>query len=152
MVSLLVDKLIENNMTISIAESMTGGYLSHKITTVSGSSKIFKGSIISYSKESKINLLKVSNNTITKYSIVSKEVCKEMNDGLLNLFKSNIYVSVTGNAGPSLEEGTKKLEAFVEIRINKEVYDYQIKLSENKRIKNIKTVTAFIIRKIINLM
>jgi nicotinamide-nucleotide amidase len=98
-------KLIKNKITISVAESCTGGLLSSKLTTLSGSSKYFKMGLITYSNNAKINILNVNKKVIDKYGAVSQECCRAMVENLSKLSKSKINVSITGVAGP--KGGTK---------------------------------------------
>ncbi len=93
-------KLIKTKTTISVAESCTGGLLSNKLTTLSGSSKYFKMGLITYSNNAKINILNVNKKVINRYGAVSKECCKSMVENLSKLSKSKINVSITGIAGP----------------------------------------------------
>ena len=98
-------KLIKKKISISVAESCTGGLLSSKLTKLSGSSKYFKLGLITYSNNAKINILKVKKSIIDKYGAVSKECCKSMVENLSKLSKSKINLSITGIAGP--KGGTK---------------------------------------------
>lgn len=100
----IVKKLTEKKLTISFAESVTGGLLASKITSVPNSSKILKNSIVTYSNESKIKLLNVNEKTLNKYGAVSPEVAYEMANGLKDIGFSDISVSVTGEAGPISSE------------------------------------------------
>ena len=93
-------KLIKKKITISVAESCTGGLLSSKLTKLSGSSKYFKMGLITYSNNAKINILKVKKSIIDKYGAVSQECCKSMVENLSKLSKSKINLSITGVAGP----------------------------------------------------
>lgn len=93
--------LINTGLTLSVAESCTGGLLSHLITNVSGSSKYFLGSIVSYSDQSKINLLGVKKETIKNFGAISEETALEMAVNVCKKFKSDIGLSVTGIAGPT---------------------------------------------------
>ena len=102
----LVKLLIKKRLKISFAESCTGGLLSSSITSVNGSSKVFTIGLVTYSNQSKINILGVSKNIIKKYGSVSKQVCLAMVKNLSKINKANIFVSITGIAGPS--GGTKK--------------------------------------------
>ena len=95
-----VNKLIEKNLTISFAESCTGGLLSSTITSISGSSKIFKVGLIVYSNKSKIEILKIPKNIIKKYGAVSNQVCLFMLKNLNKISKTKISLSITGIAGP----------------------------------------------------
>jgi len=102
----IVNKLIKKKLTISTAESCTGGLLSSAITSVAGSSKVFKLGLITYSNQSKIKVLKVLKNIIRKYGAVSEQVCLAMVINLNKISKTSISISITGIAGPS--GGTKK--------------------------------------------
>ncbi len=93
--------LKKKNLTISTAESSTGGLIASRIVNVPGSSQYFMGSIVSYSNEAKINLLGVSKENIEKYGAVSPQVAEEMVKGALKNFKTDIALSDTGIAGPT---------------------------------------------------
>ena len=98
--------LIRNKKTLSIAESCSGGYLSHLVTSIPGSSKYFSGSIVAYSNNIKINNLNVNKKNIEKFGAVSKEVVEEMATNVRKKFNSSIGISTSGIAGPS--GGTEK--------------------------------------------
>tara|TARA_B100001027_G_scaffold59428_1_gene40109 strand:+ start:40 stop:504 length:465 start_codon:yes stop_codon:yes gene_type:complete len=98
-------KLIEKKITLSVAESCTGGLLSSKFTRLSGSSKYFQMGLVTYSNNAKIKILKVNKNIIDKYGSVSPECCTAMVKGLSKISKSKINISITGIAGPN--GGTK---------------------------------------------
>lgn len=93
--------LKDNGMTISFAESVTGGMLATTLINVNGSSNVIKESFVTYSNEAKIKYLNVKEETIEKYNVVSKEVSLEMAKGLFDLTKSDVCVSTTGLAGPT---------------------------------------------------
>ncbi len=93
--------LIQKNITVSFAESCTGGMLSGMLTDVSGISSIFKGSVIAYSNEVKESLLKVKHDTLEKYGAVSSETSIEMAKGIMDLCKTEVGISITGIAGPT---------------------------------------------------
>ena len=101
----IVSRLIKKKLTISTAESCTGGLLSSFITSINGSSKVFNLGLIAYSNQSKINILKIPKKIIERYGAVSKQVCLSMVKNVYKLTKSNISLSITGIAGPS--GGTK---------------------------------------------
>ena len=107
-------KLIKNKITISVAESCTGGLLSSKLTTLSGSSKFFKMGLITYSNNAKINILNVNKKVIDKYGAVSQECCRSMVENLSKLSKSKINVSITGVAGPKGGTKNKPVQTLVE--------------------------------------
>ena len=99
-IQLLHKKLIKKKLTISVAESCTGGLLSHNLTKLANSSKYFQMGLTTYSNQSKIKILKVNKNIIKKHGAVSKECCKSMVQNLSKISKSKINVSITGIAGP----------------------------------------------------
>ena len=96
----IIDKLIKKKITISIAESCTGGLLSSKLTSKKGISKIFKLGIVSYSNQSKINILKVQKKIIANHGAVSPACCQQMLIGINKIAKSDISIAITGIAGP----------------------------------------------------
>ena len=101
----IIKKLLKRNITISIAESCTGGLLSSKFISEAGISKIFNMGLITYSNKAKSNLLKISQHQIKKYGEVSHQIAMLMVKNLQNLSKSKLCISITGIAGPS--GGTK---------------------------------------------
>ena len=102
----IVRLLKKKRLNVSFAESCTGGLLSSSITSISGSSKVFSLGLITYSNQSKINILKVPKKTIIKNGAVSYKTCLSMVKNLNKISKTNISVSITGIAGP--KGGTKK--------------------------------------------
>lgn len=106
---ILGEKLKKMNLTISSAESCTGGMIAHLITSVSGSSAYYKGSVISYATEIKENVLDVSIKMIEKYTVVSEEVAVAMAKGVLKKLNTNLAVSITGVAGPIKGEDGKEV-------------------------------------------
>ena len=106
-ISLKIVKLLTSKgLTVSFAESCTGGLLSSSITSISGSSKVFNMGLVTYSNNAKVKLLKVPKKTINKYGAVSYETCLSMVKNLSKISKSNISISITGVAGPT--GGTKE--------------------------------------------
>jgi len=101
LIEVVVKKLLEKNLTISFAESCTGGLMAKMITDFSGVSKSFITSLVTYSNDSKIKELNVDKYTLNEYGAVSEEVALEMVDGLYNKYRTDICVSVTGIAGPT---------------------------------------------------
>jgi nicotinamide-nucleotide amidase len=100
-----IEKAILNQMelkglTLSVAESCTGGYISHLFTQHPGSSKVFLGGGVTYSNGLKEEILGVQNHTLKTFGAVSGEVVTEMVEGALKRFKSDLAIAVTGVAGP----------------------------------------------------
>jgi nicotinamide-nucleotide amidase len=98
--------LNEEGKTLGTAESCTGGYIAHLITSIPGSSAYFKGSVVAYSNEVKEDILKVRKETLIKYGAVSKETVTEMASGIRNHFRTDYSIAVSGIAGP--EGGTEE--------------------------------------------
>ena len=101
----ILNKLINKKITISTAESCTGGLLAYSITKNKDSSKVYKGGYITYSNQSKIIDLKVKKTSLNRYGAVSSEIAEEMIRGLYLKNKTQICISTTGIAGPG--GGTK---------------------------------------------
>ncbi len=102
---LLQNLLRENDLTITAAESCTGGLIASMITEISGSSDIFNGSIITYSNKIKSQELEVKKKILEKYGAVSIQVVNEMLEGVIKKFNADLAIAVSGIAGPS--GGTK---------------------------------------------
>ena len=100
-VSELTQILSKLNLTISSAESCTGGYIAHMLTERSGSSAYYKGSVVSYCNEIKIRVLGVKKASIDADTEVSESVATEMATGVMRLMKTDVSVSTTGIAGPT---------------------------------------------------
>lgn len=96
----ILNLMAEKELTLSTAESCTGGYIAHLITQHPGSSKVYFGGAVSYSYELKESMLGVKNETLWQYGAVSKETVTEMVEGALLNFKSDYAIAVTGIAGP----------------------------------------------------
>ncbi|HKM18907.1 MAG TPA: CinA family protein [Aliarcobacter sp.] len=118
--------LRKSKKTITTAESCTGGLVASMITQISGSSDIFNGSIITYSNKIKNQELGVLNSTLEEFGAVSKEVVKEMIEGVLKKFEASFAIAISGVAGPN--GGTK----------HKPVGTVIIGIANNNNIKKIK--------------
>ena len=116
---ILHDLLISKNLTISTAESCTGGELSHLITSVSGSSNYFLGGICTYQTQKKTEILGVSEDLIKEKTVVSAEVAQAMSLGAQKLFRTDISLSTTGVAGPNSDEFESEIgTVFYSIRVH----------------------------------
>jgi nicotinamide-nucleotide amidase len=98
--------LTAKNLTISVAESCTGGMIGHRLTNVPGSSLYFQGGVVVYSDQSKTKLLSVRKETLEKYGAVSDKTVREMACGVRKYIKTDLGLAVTGIAGP--DGGTKE--------------------------------------------
>ena len=102
-IEVIIGRLLrQQGKTIATAESCTGGKIAQIITSVAGASNYFRGSVVSYSTDTKISVLGVSAQTIEKYTVVSAEVASEMALGIQKLMKADYAIATTGNAGPSI--------------------------------------------------
>ena len=123
--------LAQKGKTICTAESLTGGKIAATLVSISGASSYFKGSIVAYSSETKINLLDVSKQTIDTYSVVSKEVAVEMAKGAKEKLKTNYAIAVTGNAGPTTDVTDKSVGVvFIALAIDTGVYVEEFNFGE----------------------
>ena len=128
----VVKKLTKKKVTLSVAESITGGGLASAITEVSGSSKVFVGGVIAYEDSIKISELKVDAKTLKKYTAVSEEVAKEMAVGALKKFKTDYAIATTGVAGPGKAYGQKAGTVWIAIASKKEVFAIALSLSGSR--------------------
>ena len=148
-IQLLHKKLIKNKLTISVAESCTGGLLAHNLTKLANSSKYFQLGLSTYSNKAKIKILKVNKNLIKKYGAVSKECCKSMVQNLSKISQSKINVSITGIAGPGGASRNKPV-GLVYIGIQK---GRTFLVKENKfKSKNRNTIQKFTVREVIKII
>ncbi len=118
----IISLIKRKKMKRAIAESCTGGMLSSTITSVSGSSKVFKMGLVTYSNQSKTSILKVPQKIIKKYGSVSVQCCLAMVNNLSKISKSKLCVSITGIAGP--KGGSKQKPVglvYIGIRVGKKV-------------------------------
>ena len=150
----LVKLLTKKKLTVSFAESCTGGLLASSITSISGSSKVFNMGLVTYSDNAKVKLLKVPKKTISKFGAVSYETCISMVKSLSKISKSNISISITGVAGPN--GGTKEkpvglvyigLKKGSKIIIRKNLFKNKKRISIQKKTVN---ETLKIIKTMIN--
>jgi len=101
-IKFLVHRFTKEKILIAIAESCTGGYISHMITNISGASKVFERGIVSYGNQAKVDILKVDQAVLEKYGAVSEEIARQMAYGVRVMSKPcDIGIGITGIAGPT---------------------------------------------------
>ena len=146
-------KLIKKKLTISVAESCTGGLLAHNLTKLANSSKYFQMGLTTYSNQAKINILKVSKNIIKKYGAVSSECCMVMVKNLSRISKSKVNISITGIAGPGGASKDKPVGlVFIGIKKGNKILIKENRFKSKNRFsiqKNTVKTTIKIINKII---
>jgi len=148
-IKLLHKKLIKKKLTISVAESCTGGLLAHNLTKLANSSKYFQMGLTTYSNQAKIKILNVNKNIIRKYGAVSHECCKSMVQNLSKISKSKINVSITGIAGPGGGSKEKPVGlVYIGVKKGKTLIIEEVKFKSKKRSK-IQNLTIKKIHKII---
>ena len=98
---IVAKKIVKNGLTLAVAESCTGGYISKKLTDIPGSSSYFKGSIVAYDNSIKEQFLEISDQLLINNGAVSSEVAIDMAENIRNKFKVDIGLSTTGISGPS---------------------------------------------------
>jgi nicotinamide-nucleotide amidase len=150
---ILAEILTERKLTISTAESCTGGELAKMITSVSGSSKYFLGGIIPYAAEKKIEILKVKKETIEEFSVVSEQVAAEMAEGCQKLFNTDISLSTTGVAGPGKGEDGKEVGTiFYTIRIDDQEVTSKLYMPHLERLDFMNFVSQKIIQDLVGIL
>ena len=113
----LIQKLGQHNLTISVAESLTGGLVAASLTRIPGSSAVFKGGITAYRDETKEQVLKVDPALITKFTSISEPVAQSMATNIREIMNTDIGIATTGVAGPDKSEGFAPGIVFVAISI-----------------------------------
>ena len=146
----IVKKLIKKKITISVAESCTGGMIASEIISIPNSSKIFNLGLITYSNKSKEQILNIKKKNLIKFGAVSPQVCKEMVENLYKMTKSKVCISTTGIAGPSGGSALKPVGLiYVGLKYKKIskifMYNFMKKLSRNK-------IQKLTVNKVLNLL
>ena len=134
---MILDKIFDffliNNLSLSTVESVTGGKLSNSIIKKAGASKFFKGSLVTYSIESKINILQIDKDLIYKFSPVSKEISYEMVKSGKKMLNTDYCISTTGNAGPSTNDDFSKVgQIFISIATPQKIITEQLSLNGSR--------------------
>ena len=133
MVNEIFNFLDKTNKTISFAESCTGGALSSSFTMIPGASKVFLGSIVSYSTYSKQKLLNIDKSDLDKYSPVSERVAITMAENVKKQFKSDYSISITGNAGPSTDGQKSNVgDCFIAISSENEIFCEKFNINQSR--------------------
>lgn len=131
---ILKEILLQKKLTISTAESCTGGQISRLLTAVSGSSAYFVGGVCTYKTETKSQILKVDSEIIQQYSVVSEQVAKAMSEGAQKLFGTDVAVSTTGVAGPNSDAENNEIGlVFYSVRIGEFEKTFRLFLPDLER-------------------
>ena len=144
--------LKEKNQTIATAESCTGGYIAHLLTSIPGSSAYFTGSVVSYSNKIKEEILHVKPETLTEFGAVSKETVTEMALNILELMKTDYAIAVSGIMGPdggSPEKPTGLVWIAVASKNNIIVTQFNFRYERSRNIQATATNAMNLIRQLI---
>lgn len=133
----ILDLMQRNKLTLSSAESCTGGYLSHLFTQHAGSSAVFDGGAVVYSNKLKMSILGVNSATLDKHGAVSEETAKEMAEGALRNFDTDFSIALTGIAGPDGGTPEKPVGTIWIAVANKNETVAKRFIFSNKRLQNI---------------
>lgn len=144
------DLFINNNLTLGSAESFTGGLFAETITSISGASKFYKGSFITYATEEKNRLLQIPMETINQFGVVSREIAYYMANNARHLLGVDVCVSFTGNAGPEAMENKPVGEVHIGIVTAEKAEIYSLNL-EGSRDEIRKQAVEFAIKKLTTL-
>jgi len=137
MEKILGDLLLQNHQTIGTAESCTGGYIAHLISSIPGASSYYKGSIVCYDNDIKSSLLGVPPSTIAQEGAVSEAVVKAMAEGLLTTMKTDYAIAVSGIMGPDGGSEEKPVgTVWIAVSNSQEIRTQKLRLRFNRQ-KNI---------------
>ncbi|MBI5873737.1 MAG: CinA family protein [Candidatus Omnitrophica bacterium] len=131
MIEQIIARILSNrHLTLSVAESCTGGLVSHSLTNIPGSSKYFVCGVVAYSDKTKIKLLKIPALTLKQHGAVSKETALKLANNVRHLAKTNIGIGITGIAGPGGGSASKPVgTVFIAIAIGHREYFKKFKFS-----------------------
>ncbi len=138
--------LLDYDLTVGFSESMTGGLASYKIVENPGASKVLKGSLVTYNESVKYDVLGINYRFMYEHGIVSAPVAKAMAESVRLELCSNIGVGITGNAGPTLQEGSDKREAFVAVSDGNQCLVEVISFENESRVEAIEETVALAYR------
>lgn len=122
----------KRGLTLSIAESCTGGLISHYIISLPGASNFFEAGVVSYSADAKKKLLGISQKVISKYGVVSEETAKEMAKKIRSLTRTDFSLSTTGNLGPDVLEGKERGLIYIAVCKKGKTFSSELRLTGNR--------------------
>lgn len=122
----------KRRLKLSVAESCTGGLISHYLTTVPGASTFFEGGVVSYSIEFKKGILGASSEIISRYGVASEETAREMADRIRALTGTDFSLSTTGNLGPEVLEDKEKGLVYVAVSKKGKTFSKELRLRGNR--------------------
>ena len=133
----VINKIRKSGLTISFAESCSGGNIAAEVIKISGVSDIFMGGIVSYSNEAKIDVLNISEQEIKKFGVVSENIAFLMAKNSKELFKTSLSLATTGNLGPLSSDNRSKVgEIYICLIYHEKVFHKKLNL-KSTRVENI---------------
>src|SRR4030067_3043186 len=141
----------ERGLTLSVAESCTGGLISHYITVLPGASRFFEAGVVTYSAEAKKKILGVSPSTIKKYGVVSESTASAMAEQVRALTGTDYALSTTGNLGPDVLEGKEKGLIYIAVSKTGQTISKEIRLTGNRE-ENKEAASLLALRLLIEVM
>ncbi|WP_025728552.1 competence/damage-inducible protein A [Atopobacter phocae] len=129
---IVVQHLIDQNISVATAESLTGGLIAHKFSNVSGASSVFKGGMVTYQTSFKEKWLNIPQEIIDKEGVVSAEVAKQMAQSIKYLAQSDVGIGITGVAGPSTLNNKPVGTVFLAIAKQDKIYVYEEHFGGNR--------------------
>lgn len=130
----IIQFLKKEKQTLSVAESITGGNLSSSFISESGASSFFLGSVVTYSKKSKIEILNISSEDLQNNSLVSEYVSKNMAESCKKLFKSSYSISTTGNAGPKTNDSVSNVgQVFISVASKSGIFTEEFNIKGTRK-------------------
>ncbi|MBF0559851.1 MAG: CinA family protein [Nitrospirae bacterium] len=123
---------IDKGLTLALAESCTGGLISHYMTMLPGSSAFFKAGLVTYSNASKISLLGLGSGTIETNGVISDAVARDMADKARSLIQTDYALSTTGNLGPEVLEGKEKGLVYIAVSSRGKTISKELRLTGDR--------------------
>ena len=133
----VINKIRKSGLTISFAESCSGGNIAAEVIKISGVSDIFMGGVVTYSDEAKIDVLKLTKQDINKFGVVSENIAFLMAKNSKELFKTSLSLATTGNVGPLSSDNRSKVgEIYICLIFKEKVFHKKLNL-KSTRVENI---------------
>ena len=133
----VINKIRKSGLTISFAESCSGGNIAAEVIKISGVSDIFMGGVVTYSDEAKIDVLKLTKQDINKFGVVSENIAFLMAKNSKELFKTSLSLATTGNVGPLSSDNRSKVgEIYICLIFHEKVFHKKLNL-KSTRVENI---------------
>lgn len=152
---IIIKELIKNNLTLGVAESVTGGMICSTLIDVPGASQVIKGGIVAYTNYAKSKLLGVSTDLIERYSEYSATVAREMAMGIRRKLETDISIAVTGQANPprdNMMENSKTCKVYFCIIVIDKSYDFEMTIPDEGRTNNRITIVSKVIEELFKLI